>query len=392
LASVNVNNGGALAPGINGPGIGGIGTLTVNGNLALQSGSFYVVGVNAAAWGKTIVTGTATTSGTSTAEAVFQGTNFQQQYTIRSATGGRTGTFGTFTAVNLPSFITTALVYTTTDVDLTLTSHFTQLSGLTGNQSAVAAGLDNAINSGAGFLTGLAGLTPGQIPAALDALSGEGTTGTQETALGANTLFLNAMTEQGLSWLNSEAGYSVGSGGDRGALSYAANDAKRRQHPALKAIPLKAPVEQPPRWRTWRRVSTVHGSLPARRASAAPTSAITPHLGAQFDTHLVLASGTLWTPFVRASWVHEFEPTRDITATFLTLANSTFTVDGPRAARDAARIDIGSKLAITRNVSLFGTFDGEFSDRSQLYSGNGGVRVVWWRRHVNLWHCGHRVS
>jgi hypothetical protein len=99
--------------------------LTVNGNLALQSGSFYVVGVNAAAWGKTIVTGTATTSGTSTAEAVFQGTNFQQQYTIRSATGGRTGTFGTFTAVNLPSFITAALVYTTTDVDLTLTSHFT---------------------------------------------------------------------------------------------------------------------------------------------------------------------------------------------------------------------------------------------------------------------------
>jgi outer membrane autotransporter protein len=77
------------------------------------------------------------------------------------------------------------------------------------------------------------------------------------------------------------------------------------------------------------------------------------------------------------SWVHEFEPTRDITATFLTLANSTFTVDGPRAARDAARIDVGSKLAITRNVSLFGTFIGEFSDRSQLYSGNGGLRVVW---------------
>ena len=77
------------------------------------------------------------------------------------------------------------------------------------------------------------------------------------------------------------------------------------------------------------------------------------------------------------SWVHEFEPTRDITATFLTVANSTFTVDGPRAARDAAHIDVGSKLAITRTVSLFGTFTGEFSDRSQLYSGNGGLRVMW---------------
>jgi hypothetical protein len=46
LASLNVNNGGTLAPGTNkvSP-LGGIGTLTVNGNLALQSGAFYLVGV-----------------------------------------------------------------------------------------------------------------------------------------------------------------------------------------------------------------------------------------------------------------------------------------------------------------------------------------------------------
>jgi outer membrane autotransporter protein len=34
-------------------------------------------------------------------------------------------------------------------------------------------------------------------------------------------------------------------------LNYARSDDKRRQHPALKAIPVKAPVEEPPRWRTW---------------------------------------------------------------------------------------------------------------------------------------------
>ncbi len=529
LKSVNVNNGGALAPGVNGSSIGGIGTLTVNGNLALQSGSLYVVGVNAAASGKTAVTGTATINGSSNAEAVFQGTNFQQQYTILSATGGRTGTFGTFTPVNLPSFITAALVYTPTDVDLTLTSHFTQIGGLTGNQSAVGAGLDSAINSGAGFLAGLSGLTAAQIPGALDALSGQGTTGTQETALGSHGMFLNAVTEQGLSWLNSETGYSVGSGGG-GALNYADDHRKRRQHPALKAIPVKAPVEEPPRWRTWaagfdgswklageagigsadlshrtaggaggfdytvnpdllvgfaaggststfsvptlatsgsvdgahlgaygvarwgawygtgaltaaafdnRTSRTIVGVGPTEVANASFKSnlfggrfelghkqafegfAITPFaavqfaklwqqgytensvtasgtpgvlgltfqshqvsslptfLGAQFDTRVVLPSGMLWTPYARVSWVHEFDPTRHITASFLTLANSTFTVDGPRAARDAARIDVGSKLAITRTVSLFGTFDGEFSDRSQLYSGNGGLRVVW---------------
>jgi hypothetical protein len=30
----------------------------------------------------------------------------------------------------------------------------------------------------------------------------------------------------------------------------------------------------------------------------------------------------------------------------------------------AARIDIGSKLAVSRNISLFESFDGELSDRS----------------------------
>jgi len=523
FAGITVNNGGTLSPGIN-----GIGTLTINGSLALQSGALYLVGVNATSSGKTAVTGTATISASSNAEAVFQGTSFQQQYTIVSATGGVTGKFGSFRPVNLPSFLTAALVYTPTEVDIALTSQLSQISGLTGNQSAVAAGLDRGSSSGGGVLSGLSSLTPGQIPAALDALSGEGTTGTQETALGANSMFLNAMTAQGQSWLNSEAGYSLNNAGEGAVLNYAKSD--KRQHPALKAIPLKAPVAEPPRWRTWAAGfdgswklageagigsadlshhtaggaggfdyqfspdllvgfgaggSTSGFSVPARATSGSvdgahlgaygvarwgawyatgaltgaafdnrtsrtiagvgPTEfatasfksdlfagrfevghkqafagfAITPFaavqfaelwqrgytensvtasgtsgalgltfqshqtsslptfLGAQFDTHLILANGMLWTPFARASWVHEFEPTRDITATFLMVANSTFTVDGPRAARDPARIDVGSKLAITRNVSLFGTFDGEFSDRSQLYSGNGGLRVVW---------------
>jgi uncharacterized protein with beta-barrel porin domain len=247
LASLNVNNGGTLALGTNNVSqVGGVGALTVNGNLALQSGALYLVDVNAATSGKTMVTGTATINGSSNAEALFQGTSFQQQYTILSAAGGRMGTFGSLTVVNLPSFITAALVYTPTDVDLTVTSHFTQISGLTGNQSSVATGLDNAINSGGGFLAGLAGLTPGQIPAALDALSGEGTTGTQETALGAGYMFLTTMMDKGASWRNSEA--AEGGGNGPGVMSYAG---KPRQHPALKAIPLKAPVDEPPRWRTW---------------------------------------------------------------------------------------------------------------------------------------------
>ena len=52
-------------------------------------------------------------------------------------------------------------------------------------------------------------------------------------------------------------------------------------------------------------------------------------------------------------------------------------VSSPRAARDAARIDAGAKLAISRNAWLFASFYGEFSDRSQSYAGKGGARVAW---------------
>jgi outer membrane autotransporter protein len=100
-------------------------------------------------------------------------------------------------------------------------------------------------------------------------------------------------------------------------------------------------------------------------------------VGVQLDSKLALADGMVWTPYTRVSWVHEFEPTREITASFITLPGSTFTVDGPRAARDAARVDLGSKLAIDRNASVFSSFNGEFSDRSRMYAGKGGFRIVW---------------
>ena len=54
-----------------------------------------------------------------------------------------------------------------------------------------------------------------------------------------------------------------------------------------------------------------------------------------------------------------------------------FTVDGPRAASDAARIDAGAKLAINPNAWVFASFDGEFSRRSQSYAGKAGAKMSW---------------
>jgi outer membrane autotransporter protein len=99
--------------------------------------------------------------------------------------------------------------------------------------------------------------------------------------------------------------------------------------------------------------------------------------GTQVETQYMFASGALWVPFGRVSWVHEFEPRRDVTAALTLLPVGGFTVDGPRAAGDSARIESGSNLYLTKAVSLFGNFIGEFSNRASSYSGNGGLRVIW---------------
>jgi outer membrane autotransporter protein len=112
-----------------------------------------------------------------------------------------------------------------------------------------------------------------------------------------------------------------------------------------------------------------YGSI---RVNSLPT-----FLGAQFDSRVAFANGMVLSPYARLSWVHEFNPNRAVNATFIALPSAAFTVDGPRAASDAARIDAGAKLAIRSNAWLFASFDGEFSDRSQSYAGKGGLRIAW---------------
>jgi len=80
---------------------------------------------------------------------------------------------------------------------------------------------------------------------------------------------------------------------------------------------------------------------------------------------------------VRAAWEHELHTTRQVTAALTILPGAQFTVDGAPAARDSARIDAGSRLELTKNVALVGTFNGDFSNRGNLYAGTGGLRVTW---------------
>lgn len=99
-------------------------------------------------------------------------------------------------------------------------------------------------------------------------------------------------------------------------------------------------------------------------------------LGVQVDTRTVLASGAVLTPYARVAWVHEFEPNRQIAATFVSVPTAAFTVDGARASTDAARIDAGANFRLDTARSFFANLTGEWGNASRSYAATAGFRMV----------------
>jgi autotransporter-associated beta strand protein len=103
VGSVQVNSGGTLAPG-NSPG-----TITVQGNLAFQSGALYLVQITPSTASTTNVTGTASLAGT-VQSAFASGSYAVRSYDILDATGGLGGTtFNALSTSNLPPGFTASL-------------------------------------------------------------------------------------------------------------------------------------------------------------------------------------------------------------------------------------------------------------------------------------------
>lgn len=106
------------------------------------------------------------------------------------------------------------------------------------------------------------------------------------------------------------------------------------------------------------------------------TTSLPMSLGAQLDARTEVNALPL-KAWLRLAWVHEFMPNRPLTAGFVNLPGSLFTVDGAQAASNAARIDFGARYSVGSQTSLFANAAAEFSDRGQGYSGTAGLRVMW---------------
>jgi fibronectin-binding autotransporter adhesin len=254
VTNLNVS-GGTFAPGNGTPGT----SMTVTGNLAFQSGAMYLVTLNPTTSTFTNVGGTASLNGT--AAAVYLTGNYvSKKYTILTAAGGVSGTFGSLVNSNVPANFTSTLSYDANHAYVDLVLNFTPKpaapnfgSGLNINQQNVANTLVNFFNSSGGIPLAFGSLTP----AGLTQVSGELGTGIIQTAIKADDLFLNLLLDPAIA--GRAGGFAttpVASrfADDDEALAYAA---RRKAAPAERdayAMATKAPYLAPQpvgRWSLW---------------------------------------------------------------------------------------------------------------------------------------------
>jgi uncharacterized protein with beta-barrel porin domain len=250
VGNVSVGNGATLAPG------GSVGTLTIQGNLVLASAVSYMIDVASVTSSRTAVTGTATLGGIVGVMTSANSVRFNSPYTILTSAGLGGTRFNGLTPL---TGLTGSLSYTATDVQLTLTSALGQLTGLNGNQRAVATTLD-AVFNGSGNSGTVGGIFNGNIIQNLTQATGEIATGSQQTTFDAMNLFMGAMTDPFIGErgdaVTSPSGVPSFAEENGGASAYAASGKARSQseRDAYAAIYRKAPVAADvyaQRWSVW---------------------------------------------------------------------------------------------------------------------------------------------
>jgi autotransporter-associated beta strand protein len=99
-------------------------------------------------------------------------------------------------------------------------------------------------------------------------------------------------------------------------------------------------------------------------------------LGLRTDKSYALQDG-IFTLRGRFAWAHDYNPDRNIAATFQTLPGASFVVNGAAQAHDSALTTASAEMKWTNGWSAAATFEGEFSEVTQSYAGKGVVRYAW---------------
>jgi len=81
--------------------------------------------------------------------------------------------------------------------------------------------------------------------------------------------------------------------------------------------------------------------------------------------------------WARGAWKHEFDASRSVEASFIAAPGFDFVIQGAEPPRNSFVTSVGLKLNLTKNASIFGTFEGDFGSGATSVGGTGGIVVAW---------------
>lgn len=99
-------------------------------------------------------------------------------------------------------------------------------------------------------------------------------------------------------------------------------------------------------------------------------------LGLRSDKSFAMPDG-VFTLRGRAAWAHDFNPDRNVAATFQSLPGASFVVNGAAMGSDSALVTGAAEMKWLNGWSAAATFEGEFSNVTRSYAGKGVVRYAW---------------
>lgn len=103
------------------------------------------------------------------------------------------------------------------------------------------------------------------------------------------------------------------------------------------------------------------------------TYALPVSLGVQFDSSHALSNGWTLNPLIRVSWMHEFNPNRQINASLRLLPQQSFTVTGVSAPTNTGRVLMGVTAFHRSGLAGYVTLDASLSDSGKAFGARAGV-------------------
>ncbi|OYX13679.1 MAG: hypothetical protein B7Z15_06425 [Rhizobiales bacterium 32-66-8] len=120
------------------------------------------------------------------------------------------------------------------------------------------------------------------------------------------------------------------------------------------------------------------GSLGAGLSYGGDTVTAMPlYLGLQLDGIWSASDGRTYAPFLRAAWMHDFSPSRDVSRSFAELPEFTFSGTDIPTVADALDLHAGIRFSAGPGLTLSAGIDAQLGDGYSTLGATGALRVRW---------------